>query len=213
VQCGHTKIMCSVYGPKQLSGSEAEFSEFSTSGKLRCSIKEALFASSKNRFKSRSQIAMDQRVHDRNAAEHSTMMTQALEQAIPLERYPKSTIEVQVLVLESSGGTLAAAIICASLALADAGIEMLDVVTACSSVGHEAGIFVDPLQEEEENASNKMMVTYMPSLKKASQVHQEGAVDCQQALEGIEICIDGCLKLQAVMQECLVQRDQPQDKP
>lgn len=56
--------------------------------------------------------------------------------AVRLELLPKSAIDVYITVLENYGTSscLAAAIIAASTALADAGIEMLDQVTACSAV-------------------------------------------------------------------------------
>ena len=51
-----------------------------------------------------------------------------------LEKFPKAVVDVHALVLESGGSDLAVAACAASLALADAGIEMLDLVSACSVV-------------------------------------------------------------------------------
>ena len=51
-----------------------------------------------------------------------------------LEEFPKSTVDVYVCVLEAAGGELPAAVCAASLALADAGIAMRDLVAACSVV-------------------------------------------------------------------------------
>lgn len=66
----------------------------------------------------------------------SNTLVQALTPAVRLELLPKSVIDVYITVLENDGTSscLAAAIIAASTALADAGIEMLDQVTACSAV-------------------------------------------------------------------------------
>lgn len=49
-----------------------------------------------------------------------------------VEKFPKSVIEINILVLEADGGVLSAAITAGSLALADAGILCYDLV-ACSS--------------------------------------------------------------------------------
>lgn len=51
-----------------------------------------------------------------------------------LHKLPKCIVSVFVTVLEDEGGVFAAAINCASLALADAAVEMYDVVTASSAV-------------------------------------------------------------------------------
>ena len=81
------------------------------------------------------------------------MMTNSLAVSVRVDKYPKSSIDVYVLVLQNDGGTLksllsfiysltinsslgalSAAISCASLAIADAGIEMVDLVPACNAV-------------------------------------------------------------------------------
>lgn len=64
-------------------------------------------------------------------------LRQSLEVVARLERYPKSTIDVNVLVLEDDGGSFGLALSLASLALIDAGIEVLDIA-ACVTVGIEA---------------------------------------------------------------------------
>ncbi|KAF8396559.1 hypothetical protein HHK36_018183 [Tetracentron sinense] len=64
--------------------------------------------------------------------EFSSMLHKALEGAIILETFPKTTVDVFALVLESGGSDLPVVISCASLALADAGIMMFDLVTSVS---------------------------------------------------------------------------------
>jgi exosome complex component MTR3 len=61
-------------------------------------------------------------------------MRDALEVSVNLDKFPKSVIDVYALVLEDDGSALAAAIICGSLALADAGVELYDIVSACAAV-------------------------------------------------------------------------------
>jgi ribonuclease PH len=58
----------------------------------------------------------------------------ALEPAVDLEKLPKSVVDVRILVIEAAGGEAAAAATAAGAALADAGIEMFDLVAACSVV-------------------------------------------------------------------------------
>ena len=50
--------------------------------------------------------------------------------------FPKANVDVYCLVMESGGSDTAVAITAASLALADAGIEMYDLVAACKVVSH-----------------------------------------------------------------------------
>lgn len=63
-------------------------------------------------------------------------MYQSLLPAIQLELFPKSSIDVFITVIENDGleNCVACASLAASTALADAGIEMLGMVVACSAV-------------------------------------------------------------------------------
>ena len=53
------------------------------------------------------------------------------------QTFPKANVDVYCLVVESGGSDTAVVITAASLALADAGIEMYDLVTACKVVSHD----------------------------------------------------------------------------
>ena len=63
-------------------------------------------------------------------------MQAALQSAVQRHTFPKSNVDVYCLVLECGGSDAAVAITAASLALADAGIEMYDLVSACSVVSY-----------------------------------------------------------------------------
>ena len=66
--------------------------------------------------------------------ELAAQLRTALAPAVQAHTFPKSTVDVCCLVLESGGSELAVAICAASLALADAGIQLYDLVTACNVV-------------------------------------------------------------------------------
>ena len=61
---------------------------------------------------------------------------QALVSSVRLELLPKSTIDIFLMVIESDGpeACIAAGIVAASTALADAGVEMFALVSSCSAV-------------------------------------------------------------------------------
>ncbi len=64
----------------------------------------------------------------------SSVLEQALSPAVMLEKLPKCVVSIYVVVLERDGGELAAAITAASVALADAAVEMYDVVASAQAV-------------------------------------------------------------------------------
>ncbi|KAL5998619.1 hypothetical protein ACLOJK_009562 [Asimina triloba] len=94
---------------------------YSDIGRLNCNVSYTTFAT-----QTRSQGS--------DHKEFSSMLHKALEGAIILESFPKTTVDVFALVLESGGSDLPVIISCASVALADSGIMMFDLVSSVSVV-------------------------------------------------------------------------------
>ncbi|XVF46316.1 hypothetical protein PTKIN_Ptkin03bG0017800 [Pterospermum kingtungense] len=114
---GNTKVIVSVFGPRE----SKKAMMYSDIGRLNCNVNYTTFAT-------------PVRGQGSDHKEFSSMLHKALEGAIMLETFPKATVDVFALVLESGGGDLPVVISCASLALADAGIMMYDLVAAVSVV-------------------------------------------------------------------------------
>ena len=123
---GSTKVVCAVYGPHQTEGRE-----YLQRGQLETALRFTSFAR-RDRCKSPASGSPEER-------ELSMALGAALEASVQLDQYPKSTIAVNALVLQDDGGALAAAITCASLALADAGLLLFGMVAACSCAVLEQG--------------------------------------------------------------------------
>lgn len=139
----------------------------------------------------------------------SLMLQESLLPAVCLHKYPRSQIEVNVMVLENSGSVLAHAITCASLALADAGIEMYDLVLGCSIRQDGASYVVDPSYEEQNGCSSvtenqgNLSVAFLPSLNQISGLQSDGDLTEETLAAGIRTCIEGCYKLYPVIQQAL----------
>jgi len=69
----------------------------------------------------------------RREIEISKVIKEALEPAVMLEKFPRTAVDVFIEVLQADGGTRCAALTAASVALADAGIPMRDMVAAIAS--------------------------------------------------------------------------------
>ena len=70
---------------------------------------------------------------NRRAREISKVTAEALESVVLLERFPRSKIRVEIEILAAEAGTRCAGITAASMALADAGIPMRDLVVGIAS--------------------------------------------------------------------------------
>ncbi|PVU99510.1 hypothetical protein BB559_000015 [Furculomyces boomerangus] len=182
---GGIKISCSVYGPRPIKKVGAIVS--STTGNLECEFKFSQFSSSWRKIQQR----------DSEEKEISQILTQALGPAVCLHMFPKSSIDVFVTVIESDGrsATIAAAIKCASLALADGSIDMYDMVSCCSVSMINGFWIVDSDQKEENEEDASILLAYMPSSQEITHTIQTGKTSIEQTQNGINLCLDACTKL------------------
>ena len=165
-----TRLLCSVRGPHAVSSGGA-FSD--THGVLECELK---FAPWHTENQSHQPPSSSSNVMNQTERQWAQQVKDALEPAVLLERYPKAAISINIVILQSSGAELAAAVTAVSIALLDAGIELRDLVTACSVVSFEGvegqrRVLVDPTDEELSSLSDcgravsKVSIAAMSSLQ------------------------------------------------
>ncbi|KAJ4842220.1 Exosome complex component RRP41-like [Turnera subulata] len=186
-ELGNTKVIVSVFGPRESKKAML----YSDVGRLNCNVSYTTFATP-----IRGQGASDHK-------EFSSMLHKALEGAVMLETFPKSTVDVFALVMESGGSDLPAVISCASVALADAGIMMYDLVAGVSVSCLGTNLVIDPVSEEESFQDGSLMVTLMPSRYEVTQLTVTGEWSASKVNEGMQLCLDACSKLGEVLRSCL----------
>lgn len=198
IEMNNTKCICAVYGPREVTKRE----EFSMQGQLLCEVKYATFSCALRR----------KHQQDQEEKDASLMLKQALTPAVRLDKFPKARMDVYVTVLENDGSALAAALSAASVALADAGVEMYDLVVGCSLRLFGETVLVDPTAAEQydlvdvdqvENAG-EVMVGFMPSLHQVSALSQRGQLHPETATQGVRTCVENCQHLYPVLQQCLL---------
>nr|CCA20090.1 exosome complex exonuclease MTR3like protein putativ [Albugo laibachii Nc14] len=180
VELQGTKVICAVYGPRNNPRGRRKFHE---GGQLICDVKFAPFAE-RNRTRNAGQ--------DPDEIDLSQIVTKALLPAIFLDKLPKCVVSCFVVILQSDGSELATAIMCASLALADAAIEMRDLVTACNAGIVDDKLLVDLCTSEERMSQGNTMLAFLPSLQKSTFVMQQGTMTHAQVEEMIDVCSIAC---------------------
>mmetsp|Transcript_38589 Transcript_38589/g.49234 ORF Transcript_38589/g.49234 Transcript_38589/m.49234 type:complete len:266 (-) Transcript_38589:138-935(-) len=198
VEFDRTKVICSINGPHVISGSETTFSE---EGQLRCDFRYAPFARRERREPER-RMAEDE-------VEMSQLLRQALAGSIQMHKLPKSVIDVYCVVLQDDGGELGAAITAGSLALANAGIELYDLVAACSVGCPPQGskrLLLDPTlcERQAQQGFGVMTVAILPANQEVTQWWQEGQIEQSKIGEAVELCRDGCANLHKMMRNSLI---------
>ena len=197
------------YGPREAAASEG----FSETGRLRCDFRYAAFA----------RKTQHSPPGPRGSAERelAAALEAALRPSVLLDRFPKAQVDVFCLCLDSGcgeggvdaplmGGELAVATMAASLALAHAGVEMRDLVCACSvacasgGAGEEALLLLDPLASELPRAGGSLFVAAMTSYDAQTlQLTREVWSDPEVLLEARELALDACRSLDVGLREQL----------
>ncbi len=138
VAYGNTVILAAVYGPREVPQKHLELPDKAI---LRVRYHMAPFSTSEGRKSP---------TPSRREIEISKVIRTALEPVVILERFPRTTIDVYIEVLQADGSTRVTGITAASLALADAGIPMRDLLVGVS-IGKVSGTIVVDLNQLEDN--------------------------------------------------------------
>jgi len=200
IEMDQTKVICAVYGPREIQRRE----DFSLKGQLTCDFKFMTFSCKKRR----------QHQQDEQEKDMSVRILEAMESAVCLHKYPKSQINIYVMVLQNDGCALAAAVNCATVALASAGVEMYDLVLASSVALDGSLVLADPTVQEEDavlNSSTKsdvsagtINVAFLPSINQISAVSSDGHLSTDTLKQNLQVCVENCQKIYPVVRQSLI---------
>lgn len=198
IEMGNTKVVCSVYGPREI----ARRKDFTFKGQINCEFRFAQYSCPIRR----------QHLNDGEALHYSQLLEKALAPVVCLHKFPKSTVDVFVLVIENDGGALACAITTAGLALADAGIDMYDVVVGCSLRQDGGTCLIDPTYNEEvapleakdDLSFGRMTLGFMPALQQVTALVQDGELDAASVVSDMKALIAACHQIYPLVQDVLL---------
>ncbi|KAF6172135.1 hypothetical protein GIB67_029553 [Kingdonia uniflora] len=124
---------------------------------------------------------------DRRSTEISLVIRQTVEACILTHLMPRSQIDIFVQVLQADGGTRFACINAASLALADTGIPMCDLVTSCKgSAGGTDGT-----------------VGILAKLDKVTPIQMDAKLPMDTFENVMQLTIEGCKAIENYIREVI----------
>lgn len=140
----------------------------------------------------------------RREIEISKVSAEALSSAVLLEKFPNSEINVEVEIIDSNAGTRVAALTAASVALADAGIPMRDLVVGCS-VGKAGGKIIVDLNKEEEDAPDAVDVpiAVLPNSGEIVLLQLDGVITKKEWEQAIKDGVKACEKVYEIQKTAL----------
>ena len=190
IEHGKNKILAAVYGPKELHPKHLALPDRMV---LRCRYHMAPFSVQERKSPAPS----------RREVELSKVIREALEPAVFVEYYPRTAVDVFIEVLQADGSTRCTSITAASLALADAGVPMRDLVAACSAGKVEDMIVLDLMDLEDKVGTADVPVAYMPNLGVITLLQMDGILTSEEFEKAVNLAIDGCKKIYAMQREAL----------
>lgn len=194
VEFGQTRVVAAVYGPRPI---HPKHQEISGRALLRCRYNMLPFSVSDRKKPG----------YDRRSTELAKVITEALEPSVFLEEFPRTVIDIDMEIIQADAGTRVAAINAASLALADAGIPMRDLVSAIAAGRANGKLMVD-LTKEEEDADDAidLPMAVMSRIGKTTLLQMDGIASAQEIENIMTLAEEGCKKIYAVQKKTLIQR-------
>ncbi|RZN56859.1 MAG: exosome complex exonuclease Rrp41 [Candidatus Methanomethylicota archaeon] len=190
IELGKTKVIVGVYGPRELHPKHLAVPD-------RCII-QARYHMAPFSVKERKSPAPSRR-----EIELSKVIREALEPAIFVELFPRTTIDIFAEVIQADGSTRCAAISAASLALADAGIPMRDLVASIAVAKVDNQLVLDVMDEEDKYGLSDMPIAMMPSKNVITLLQMDGMLTCEEFKKSLELAKKGCMEIYKKQKEAL----------
>jgi len=190
IQQGKNRILAAVYGPRELHPKHLARPDRTV---LRCRYHMAPFSVQERKSPAPS----------RRDIELSKVIREALEPSVFIEYYPRTGIDVFVEILQADGGTRCASITAASLALADAGIPMRDLVAACAAGKVDDTIVLDLMDTEDKKGVADVPVALMPNVDVITLLQMDGILTFDEFEKAVNLALEGCRKIYQMQKEAL----------
>lgn len=194
-QIGKTIAYAAVYGPRDL---HPKFMQNPETGILRVNYNMMPFSGHGERVRPGG---------GRRSKEISMVMQNALLPVLNLKDYPNAVVDVFVELPQTDAGTRCAAITAASMALADAGLEMRDMVCAVAAGRVMDKVVLDLNYNEDSHEDGAdLPVAILPNSGKVTLLQMDGEVTREQLKEAINKAKDACKKIYEVQKAALKAR-------
>jgi len=190
---GDTIAYAAVYGPREL---HPKFLQNPQKGVLRVKYNMLPFSGAGDRVRPGA---------SRRSKELSMVIEKALVSVLNLEEFPNAVVDVFVELPQTDAGTRCAGICAASMALADAGLAMKDMVTSIS-VGKVGGKLVLDLDYKEESYEGEVAdipVAMIPRSGKITLLQMDGKVSREELKTALEMSKKSCEQIYEVQKKAL----------
>ncbi|MFH0700877.1 MAG: exosome complex exonuclease Rrp41 [Candidatus Woesearchaeota archaeon] len=193
---GHTLAYAAVYGPRELFPKHLQNPK---KGIIRCYYNMMPFSGSGERIRPGS---------NRRAQEISMVMTSALNPVVDLSAFPNTVVDIFIELPQTDAGTRCAAICAASMALADAGIPMKDMVSAVACGEVDGTVVADLIYDEEayDAIVSDIPVAVLHNSKEITLLQMDGEISKASLIKAVELAQKVTEKIYQVQKAALKEK-------
>ncbi len=191
---GDTIAIAAVYGPKPLHPQHLQNPQ---KGIVRCFYDMLSFSVTERKKPGTS----------RRSQEISKITEWALSKVLLLDEFPNTVVDIHISVLQANASTRVAGINAASLALAQAGVPMRELVSAVSVGKMDKTVVVDVIKEEEDyeegEGATDIPMAFLSNSGKISLLQLDGKCSPEKLKEAIEMGEKACREVAELQKKTL----------
>ncbi len=190
LEIGKNKVLCAVYGPRECRPKH---------------MQDPTKAVIQVRYNMQAYSVSDRKRPgtDRRSVEISKLISEALSSVVMTELYPRASIDVYIEILQANAGTRCAGLSAASVALADAGIPMRDLIPAIACGKADGHVVLDLNKEEDNYGQADVPLAIIPSTDEIVLLQMDGNMTREELDRGLDMAFGAAHELNAIQRDAL----------
>jgi exosome complex component RRP41 len=193
IEWGGNKILVAVYGPREAYPKHTQ------------DIEKAVIKARYNM----AAFSVDERKRpgpDRRSVEISKVISEALSAAVMIEQFPRTQIDVFIEVIQADAGTRIASLTAASVALANAGVPMRDLVVGCTAGKVEGRIVLDLSKEEDNFGSADLPMAVLSKTDEVVLIQMDGELTKEELYKGMDMILKATKRINEIQRKALSEK-------
>src|SRR5881397_2614440 len=193
LEWGNNKVLAAVYGPRE---AHPRHLQDPAKALVQCRYNMAPFSVTERKRPG----------PDRSSVEISKVISEAFASVVFVEQFPRTSVDIFIEVLQADAGTRCAGLTAASVALADAGIPMRDLVTSCAS-GKIGGVVALDLNKDEDNFGDAdCPMAIVPRTGEIVLLQMDGHLTADEFDRAMELSINAAKQIYELQRDALRRR-------
>ncbi|MCK4614335.1 MAG: exosome complex exonuclease Rrp41 [Thermoplasmata archaeon] len=193
LEWGSNKVLAAIYGPREL---HPRHMQNSMKAIVRCKYSMASFSVPDRKRPG----------PDRRSTEISKVIGEALESVIFTEQFPRTVVDVFIEVFQADAGTRVAGLTAASVALADAGVPMKALITACAAGKVEDTVVLDLGKLEDNAGQADLPMAIIPTTGEIVLMQMDGHLTPAEFRKARDMAVNACYQIYEMQKDALKRR-------